>query len=304
VFLPNRDGHGAWVNSAALRLAGVSRDTPDPPDGRIERDTDGEPSGTLHEGAMDLVERRVPPATPAEWEAGLLEGQRYLHSVGITAWQDAWVTPEHLEVYLRLANDRRLTARVAGALWWSRDRGLDQIADLVEQRARGAAGRLRCNTVKVMQDGVPENFTAAMLQPYLGDQPPGAHPTGLSFVEPAALREAVTRLDAEGFQVHFHAIGDRAVRECLDAIEAARTANGARDARHHIAHLQWSIPTTSRGSPRSTSSRTSRRTGRASTTRCATCACPSSGRNGRRRSTPSACSSTPGRGLPWAATGR
>ncbi len=239
---PNRDYHGAWVNSAALRAAGITRDTPDPPDGRIERDADGEPSGTLHEGAMDLVGDLAPPTTQAEWEAGLLEAQRYLHSVGITAWQDAWLLPETLETYVRLANDGRLTARARGAMWWHRDRGPEQIADLVEQRARGAAGRLRCDSVKIMQDGVPENFTAAMIEPYLGAETRDAHSSGLSFVDPAALDDAVTLLDAEGFQVHFHAIGDRAVRECLDAVEAARTANGVRDARHHIAHIEFVHP--------------------------------------------------------------
>jgi predicted amidohydrolase YtcJ len=233
-YLPNRDYHGAWVNSAALRVAGITRDTPDPPDGRIERDPDGEPSGMLHEGAMDVVERHVPATTPAEWEAALLMAQAHLHSLGITAWQDAWVLPASLETYVALAADGRLTARVAGSLWWERDRGLEQIADHLERRAAGSARRIRCDTVKVMQDGVCENFSAGMLEPYLRE---GAG-SGLSFVAPPELNEAVSRLDAEGFQVHFHAIGDRAARECLDAVETARRANGVRDARHHIAHLQ------------------------------------------------------------------
>jgi predicted amidohydrolase YtcJ len=93
--------------------------------------------------------------------------------------------------------------------------------------------------VKIMQDGVAENFTAGMLEPYL--DPTGCghqHGAGLSYVDPQALREYVTRLDAHGFQVHMHAIGDRAARESLDAVEAARAANGASENRHHIAHLQ------------------------------------------------------------------
>ncbi|HEY7281496.1 MAG TPA: amidohydrolase [Actinomycetota bacterium] len=241
-YLPNRDYHGAWVNSAALRAAGIDRDTPDPPDGRIERDSDGEPSGTLHEGAMDMVGRHAPRTTPAEWEAGLLTAQAHLHSLGITAWQDAWLRPENLDTYLALAADGRLTARVAGCLWWERDRGLEQVDDLVERRARGRAARLRCDTVKVMQDGVCENFSAAMLEPYLGAEGRDAPAAGISFVEAEALKAAVSRLDSVGFQVHFHAIGDRAVRECLDAVEAARSANGVRDARHHIAHIQLIHP--------------------------------------------------------------
>jgi hypothetical protein len=89
VFLPNRDHHGAWVSSAALRLAGISRDTPDPADGRIERDATGQPTGTLHEGAMDLVQRVAPATEDDEYDAGLVVAQAQLHALGVTAWQDA-----------------------------------------------------------------------------------------------------------------------------------------------------------------------------------------------------------------------
>jgi predicted amidohydrolase YtcJ len=233
VFLENRDGHGAWVNSRALAMAGMGRDTPDPPDGRIERDAHGEPVGTLHEGAMELVERLISPPTQAELEEGIRRAQRRLHALGITAWQDAWVTEETLPAYRALAERGELTARVVASLWWDRTRGLEQIDELVERRRWGTLGRVDAGTVKIMQDGVCENFTAAMLEPYLTD---GG--TGISFVDPRLLDQAVTRLDGLGFQVHFHAIGDRAVREALDAIEHAGATNGPRDARHHIAHIQ------------------------------------------------------------------
>jgi predicted amidohydrolase YtcJ len=242
VFLPNRDGHSAWVNTRALEVAGVRGDTPDPPDGRIERDADGEPAGTLHEGAMSLVGEHAPPPTPDEMFAGLLQGQSYLHSLGITAWQDAIVDAseqsDNLAAYLRAGADGTLTARVVGALWWERRRGLEQIDDLLGLRERGSAGRFAATSVKIMQDGVCENFTAAVLEPYLGHD---GHPTdnrGISFVEPSLLKEAVTRLDALGFQVHFHSLAERAVRESLDAVEAARDANGMNDLRHHLAHIQ------------------------------------------------------------------
>jgi predicted amidohydrolase YtcJ len=233
VFLENRDGHGAWVNSRALELAHIDRDTPDPSDGRVERDDTGEPVGTLHEGAMDLVERLAPRPSQNELEEGIRRAQRYLHSLGITAWQDAWVTAETLPAYRALADRGELSARVVASLWWDRDRGMEQIEDLIEQRRWGTLGRLDAGTVKIMQDGVCENFTAAMLEPYLP-----ANGCGISFVEPGLLDRAVTRLDAEGFQIHVHAIGDRAVREALDALETARNANGPRDSRHHIAHIQ------------------------------------------------------------------
>ncbi|MBN9605259.1 MAG: amidohydrolase [Actinomycetales bacterium] len=242
-FLPNRDGHGAWVNSAALRRAGITRDTPDPADGRIERLPDGSPSGTLHEGAMRLVEDHVPDPTPEEMRQGLLTGQAYLHGLGITGWQDAIIgpfssLPDPGPTYAAAAADGSLTGRVVGALWWDRERGLEQIPELVERRAALTGGRFRATSIKIMQDGVAENFTAAMLTPYLDGH---AHPTGnagISFVEPTLLKEAVTRLVELDFQVHFHAIGDRAVRECLDAVEAARAVHGPDDLRHHIAHIQ------------------------------------------------------------------
>lgn len=242
-FLANRDGHGAWVNSAALRLAGIDRHTPDPPDGRIERDGQGEPTGTLHEGAMSLVNRLLPQTSAREMTEALLLGQDYLHSLGVTGWQDAIVgaygdAGDPAQAYLTAAQDGSLTGRVVGALWWDRGAGLEQLDALRDRRARFSHGRFQASAVKIMQDGVAENFTAAMIEPYCDGH---GHPTdnsGISFVEPGLLREAVSSLDAAGFQVHFHAIGDRAVRECLDAVEVARDANGLNDLRHHIAHLQ------------------------------------------------------------------
>ncbi len=241
VFLPNRDGHGAWVNSAALKLGGITRDTPDPADGRIERDAQGEPSGTLHEGAMDLVASHAPVPTAEEQYSGLMKGQAYLHSLGITGWQDAIVgalSTDNLTTYVKAATNGDLTARVVGALWWERHNGIEQVEELIEQRAAGRAGRFAATSVKIMQDGVCENFTAAVLEPYLDAQGNLTQNRGISFVEPALLNEAVTRLDAEGFQVHFHALAERAVREALDAIEVALETNGRSDHRHHLAHLQ------------------------------------------------------------------
>ena len=239
VILPNRDGHSVWVNSRALELAGVTSETPDPPDGRIERDPDGSPTGTLHEGAADLVGRLEPDDTPGDLEAALRVGQAYLHSLGITAWQDAIVRPETEErAYVVLASRGELTARVVGALWWERQRGAEQIDEFVERRAATSIGRYRATSVKLMMDGVLENFTGAMLDPYLdGDGRPTDN-RGLSQIDPEGLTSWVPRLDALGFQPHFHAIGDRAVRESLDAVAAARAANGPSDTRPHIAHIQ------------------------------------------------------------------
>ena len=247
VLLGNRDGHGAWANSLALRLAGIHAGTPDPADGRIEREPDGTPQGTLHEGAVDLAARLQPDPTADELLDALLRAQDRLHAWGVTGWQDAIVGrynghADPFPAYLAAARSGRLTGRVVGALWWDRNRGLEQLPELVARRAeaggRAGSGGFRATTVKIMQDGVAENFTAGMLSPYLDACGCRTGNRGLSHLDPDLLDTAVRLLDAEGFQLHLHAIGDRAAREVLDALEQARSANGARDLRHHVAHLQ------------------------------------------------------------------
>jgi predicted amidohydrolase YtcJ len=244
VFLPNRDHHSAWVNTRALELAGIDASTPDPADGRIERDAAGAPTGALHEGAMELVGKHVPALTAGDLLDGLRVAQDYLHSLGITAWQDAAVAAPELraagtdQAYATFAGRGELTARVVGALWWDRHRGEEQLADLITLRDTATVGNFRATSVKIMQDGVCETFTAAVLEPYLDAHGRPTGNRGISFIEPQALRRYVTMLDAAGFQVHIHALAERAVREALDAIEAARAANGPSDHRHHLAHLQ------------------------------------------------------------------
>ncbi|MFB6435525.1 amidohydrolase [Streptomyces sp. NPDC056411] len=243
VYLVNRDHHGGWANSRALERAGLTAATPDPADGRIERDADGRPSGMLQEGAMRLVADLVPEPSVAERTAGLLRAQRLLHSYGVTAWQDAMLgrgpgVADAAPAYEAAREAGTLTARVRGALWWDRARGTEQIPELVARRAELTGGLLQATSIKIMQDGIAENHTAAMLSPYLTACGCASDNSGISFIDPEELRTFVTLLDAEGFQVHFHALGDRAVREALDAVEAARRVNGHRDTRPHLAHLQ------------------------------------------------------------------
>jgi predicted amidohydrolase YtcJ len=131
-----------------------------------------------------------------------------------------------------------LVASVVGALWWDRHKDLEQLDYLLDRRAQVAGERFVASTVKMMLDGVAENHTAAMLEPYLDTDGCASETAGLDFIDPDRLPAFVTALDRAGFQVHFHALGDRAVRHGLDAIEAARTANPDSAQRHHLAHLQ------------------------------------------------------------------
>ncbi len=240
VFLFNKDVHGAWVNSVALERAGITKDTTDPSDGRIERDPEtGEPTGVLHEGAAYTMNDAVLPVpSQSEWEAAILNAQQHLHALGITAWQDAWITPGTHDAYRALAHDGRLTAHVVGALWWDRHQGLEQIPQFLAQRENGIVGNYHATSIKIMTDGVLENFTGALLEPYCDGCGGHTDNHGFSYVERDLLGAAVTELDRLGFQVHMHAIGDLAVRNALDAVAEARDANGVSDHRHHIAHVQ------------------------------------------------------------------
>lgn len=235
IYLPNADGHTAWVNSKALEIAGITRDTPDPPDGRIDRDpATGEPIGSLQEGAMDLVARHVPEPSLERRLAALRHVVTMLNAYGVTAIQDASVGEVELDTYAALDAAGALRLRVVAAQWWERGEGLEQIAGLEHGRAKYTKGRVDTGTVKIMQDGVMENYTAAMLEPYLVE----GSPRGIPMLDPGRLKQAVVVLDAKGFQVHFHAIGDAAIRQSLDAVQAAREQNGASGLRHHISHLE------------------------------------------------------------------
>ncbi|ODR27453.1 amidohydrolase [Mycolicibacterium porcinum] len=242
VILTSHDYHGAWVNSRALELAGITAQTVDPAGGRILRDHAGEPSGVLLDRAGEAVNELIPEVTPQFMRRALLEAQRRLHSVGVTGWQDAAVGAEffglkdNFATYVDADEAGELTARVVGALWWEADRGGEQLADLCARRDRTGHARFTASMVKVMQDGICENCTAAMLAPY---RAVGGHDisSGQSFIAPEDLHKITALLAGERFGVHMHAVGDRAVRECLDALEQAIAQHPRFDARHQIAHL-------------------------------------------------------------------
>lgn len=231
-YLTARDGHSAWVSTAALRFAGVDASTPDPEGGRIERDHNGQPIGILHESAMRLVTQVLPATTEQEWLESFTLGQRYMHSLGITAWQDARIEPDLMRAYRNAERAGLLKSRVALSLAWDRGRGLDQISDLVDLRSELADSRLSAPTVKVFLDGVLENRTAWMLAPYEDTRSQGE-----PLYTGEKLREIVRACESVGFGLHFHAVGDRAVRAALDACEPRALMRDAK-VRHQICHLQ------------------------------------------------------------------
>ena len=249
VLLASRDHHSTWASTAAIERAGLSAETPDPVDGVVIREEDGHPAGTFHEGAADLFGAVRPELSEELRYRGLLRAQQELIALGITGWQDAMVgdggdggIADPLPAYERALAEGTLEVHVTGAQWWTRDGGIEQVERMLAARHRiaalGSPERLELGTTKIMVDGVAENHTAAMLTPYRDAHGHDTHNHGLSFIDPERLRAYVTALDAAGQQVHMHALGDRAVREALDALQDARDANGPTDNRHHLAHLQ------------------------------------------------------------------
>jgi predicted amidohydrolase YtcJ len=238
-LLSSADGHSAWVNTRALKAASIDRRTPDPPGGHIERDAKtGEPSGTLRESAIGLVASYLPAVSKKERLLGLIKAQGMANSLGITAVQEANASDAILDAYREMDLRHELTLRVMASLRVDPARGEAQLEALVSKRARYEGDRLKARAAKLYIDGVMETHTAALLSPYLdrhGDR-------GRLLIEPEPLCRLVLALHKEGFQVHVHAIGDRAVRVTLDAFEAARSTGAHLDARHHIAHLELIDP--------------------------------------------------------------
>jgi predicted amidohydrolase YtcJ len=239
VYLDAADGHSAWVNSVALKIAGITKTTPDPAGGRIERDPKtGEPTGTLRESAAGLVEKHIPELEPEEYAEGLKAGLEMARRFGITSIIEARAETKIMEAYAAVDRAGNLTLRILASLQVDPNKGILEVERLAKMREAYGGSHLKATAAKVFVDGVIESRTAALLQPYLG------HPAdkGMPLVEPGTLDKVAIALDAAGFQIHVHAIGDRGVRMTLDAMEAAGRANGFRDMRHHIAHLELIDP--------------------------------------------------------------
>jgi predicted amidohydrolase YtcJ len=238
VYMDSADGHSIWVNSKALEIAGVNKNTPDPPNGRIERDQNGEPSGTCRESASRLIREVMPQPTPEELLSALQRAVKEMNRLGITGFQDASVRPPYFDTYRKAEQDGTLTARVTTAQYADPKLPIDQIEQMKKIRQEFHGKHFAAGAIKIFADGVIEANTAALLEPYLD----GKKDRGIYNWQPNAMNEFVKKADAEKFQLHFHAIGDGAIREALDALAYARKQNGPRDARPLIAHLELIDP--------------------------------------------------------------
>ena len=238
IYVDAEDGHNGVANSKALEIAGISKETPNPENGIIEKDPlTGEPSGTLREpSAMNMVKSIMPKDSDGLYDKGLYFAQDLAHSFGITASIAASVGERHMATYKRAADRGDLELRIITCLEFG-DTLFSQdpvtFEEVYRNRAQYSHPRINVDCIKIFIDGVLEGQTGAVLEPYLGTDN-----YGQLYLEQDVLNAVVTRFDSENIQIHTHAIGDRAVRSTLDAFEYAISMNGKTDNRHHISHLQ------------------------------------------------------------------
>ena len=248
VILNDISGHSSLANSRALELAGITRNTPDPAGGIIERDASGEATGVLRESAGFAVGRHVPPATPEETLAALKWSLEQMLSFGITAFTDAGTSMAINRAYATLADRGELRQRVRGCTMWAPARLGAERASMPDPTLtlnQYARGRFKPDCIKLVLDGVPTSgHTAAMVEPYeeaLNDKD-DVRARGLLMIPAALLNRTVVDLDRRGWTVKFHAAGDAAVRAGIDAIEAARKANGYTGLHHNVGHNSFIQP--------------------------------------------------------------
>jgi predicted amidohydrolase YtcJ len=235
VYLVAFDGHSSWANSKALAMAGIDRNTPDPPNGKIVRDANGDATGALKEAAGDLVAEKTPVPTRAERLDALRKGIHEANRVGLTRVHSAGQDFEYLDLYDELRNHGDLTLRFYVAYFLDPPGLTPESTKLIEDaRQRYHDEWISGGAVKTMLDGVVEAHTAAMLAPYSDD------PTqsGKLFWDPEKYKANIADLDARGLQIFTHAIGDKAVRLALDAYQNAAEVNHTKDARPRIEHIE------------------------------------------------------------------
>ncbi|MFJ6897450.1 amidohydrolase [Streptomyces hokutonensis] len=252
IYVKSSDGHNAWVNSRALALAGITKSTPDPDGGTIVRDSSGEPTGLLKDTAGGLVRDVIPDLTLAQQVAAAGDAFAMLAAAGVTSVMDAATGDDSVALYSALTAAKKLKLRTRLAYRLSAGQAKDPHAALATLRAfkKNLAGSdlVTTGTAKVFMDGVMEYpaHTAAMLDPYLVNTGTDAHPhwepgtdRGNLYFDQDTVTNLALVLDPAGWQLHAHAIGDRAVRTALTAYEAAYRHGGShRDNRHTLAHIE------------------------------------------------------------------
>lgn len=238
-YVMSSDGHNACINSVACERLGLSRDTPDPANGHFVLDGQGEPTGMLHEGALDWARDRMPQPSDEDFTQGVRYGQALCNRHGITGVIDASVDDRHARVYRGMDRSGELTVRVAAtAKVHPHERVGEAVERLLALRRENAGRMFSVHSAKFFLDGVLENRTAAMLEPY-SDAIGGNAPLMFDYDH---IKNLFAAFDAERFQIHIHAIGDATVRAALDGLEHALRLNGGWPSLHQIAHVQCIDP--------------------------------------------------------------
>jgi hypothetical protein len=240
IALVSYDGHSMWVNSVTLERANISKDTPDPDGGRIERNPEtGEPTGTLRETAFKLIEDVIPEHSREERKNALIEYQKMAARAGITLVHDAMLDAETTTAFNELAEAGQLTMRFRGSITFEADQDIQpQVKLMLAEREENIHPYFQTLSAKIFVDGVIEGGTAYLLEPY-AHQPEFR---GEPIWDPELLKETCNALENEKIQIHLHVIGDAAARITLDALEYAREIHGERDSRHSVTHLHLVDP--------------------------------------------------------------
>ena len=235
IYLVAFDGHSSWANSKALAMAGIDRNTPDPPNGKIVRDEKGEATGALKESAGDLIDAKIPKPTRSERLDALRKGIHEANKAGLVRVHSAGQDFEYLDMYGDLRKSGELTLRFYIAYFLNPPGLTPAINKQIEDARRLYNDNLISGgVVKTMLDGVVEAHTAAMLAPYSDDP----SQSGKLFWDPDQYKATVAALDSRGLQIFTHAIGDRAVRLALDAYQNAAEVNHTQDTRPRIEHIE------------------------------------------------------------------
>ncbi len=245
VAIMEETSHSTMVNTAGLVALGIDADTPNPPGGIIVKDDAGQPNGLLVDSAGEWPwdsALEASPALDAENYKALLAGQDDNSKHGITSAVDArvYLGRGHLAAYERAAAEDALSVRMVLALWAYADADDSEQIPELSALLSDDGGLLRVRQVKLYSDGLTQNTTAALLEPYVAET--WGPPTGLNYFEQSRLEAYAKALQAVGFDLHIHTIGDRAVREALNAIEATRGDPGGATARHHLTHVELVHP--------------------------------------------------------------